>query len=69
MCEAQYYVDPNLPFFQGHFPGYPIFPGVLHVEAMAQTLGLLVKTPDYHYWHELSRLNSCSPFSQVTTLP
>lgn len=44
-CEAQYYVDPNLPFFQGHFPDYPIFPGVLHIEAMAQTLGLLVKTP------------------------
>jgi len=22
-CEAQYYVDPNLPFFQGHFPDYP----------------------------------------------
>jgi len=31
--------------FSGSFPGYPIFPGVLHVEAMAQTLGLLVKTP------------------------
>jgi 3-hydroxyacyl-[acyl-carrier-protein] dehydratase len=44
-CEAQYYIDPNLPFFQGHFPDYPIFPGVLHIEAVAQTLGLLVKTP------------------------
>jgi 3-hydroxyacyl-[acyl-carrier-protein] dehydratase len=43
--EAHYHVDPNLPFFQGHFPDYPIFPGVLHVEAMAQALGLLVRTP------------------------
>ena len=32
----------NEPFFQGHFPGHPIMPGVLIVEAMAQTGGLLV---------------------------
>ncbi len=29
-------VTMNEPFFQGHFPGYPIMPGVLIVEAMAQ---------------------------------
>jgi len=29
-------------FFQGHFPGYPIMPGVLIIEAMAQTAGVLV---------------------------
>jgi 3-hydroxyacyl-[acyl-carrier-protein] dehydratase len=32
----------NEGLFQGHFPGHPIFPGVLIVEAMAQTAGCLV---------------------------
>ena len=32
----------NEPFFQGHFPGYPIMPGVLQVEAIAQAGGLLI---------------------------
>ena len=31
----------NEPFFQGHFPSYPIMPGVLIVEAMAQAAGVL----------------------------
>ena len=31
----------NEPFFQGHFPGAPIMPGVLILEALAQTGGLL----------------------------
>lgn len=31
----------NEPFFQGHFPGRPIMPGVLILEAMAQTAGVL----------------------------
>lgn len=31
----------NEPFFDGHFPGNPIFPGVLLLEAMAQTAGIL----------------------------
>ncbi len=30
------------PFFQGHFPGQPIMPGVLIIEAMAQTSGILI---------------------------
>lgn len=31
----------NEPFFQGHFPGQPIMPGVLIIEAMAQVAGVL----------------------------
>lgn len=32
----------NEPFFQGHFPGRPVMPGVLIIEAMAQTAAVLV---------------------------
>jgi beta-hydroxyacyl-ACP dehydratase FabZ len=32
----------NEPFFQGHFPDFPVMPGVLIVEAMAQAAGVLV---------------------------
>ena len=35
-------VTMNEPFFQGHFPGHPIMPGVLIVEAMAQVGGVLL---------------------------
>jgi 3-hydroxyacyl-[acyl-carrier-protein] dehydratase len=35
-------VTVNEPFFQGHFPGRPIMPGVLILEAMAQAAGILV---------------------------
>ena len=31
----------NEPFFPGHFPGYPVMPGVLIIEAMAQVAGIL----------------------------
>jgi 3-hydroxyacyl-[acyl-carrier-protein] dehydratase len=31
----------NEPFFQGHFPGFPVMPGVLIIEGMAQTAGAL----------------------------
>jgi len=34
-------VSINEPFFQGHFPGQPIMPGVLQVEALAQAAGVL----------------------------
>src|SRR3989442_1164767 len=38
----------NEPFFEGHFPGAPVMPGVLIVEAMAQTAGvvMLASLPD-----------------------
>ena len=35
-------ISVNEPFFQGHFPQEPVMPGVLQIEAMAQTGGLLV---------------------------
>lgn len=35
-------VSINEPFFQGHFPGHPIMPGVLVVEAMAQAGGIIM---------------------------
>jgi 3-hydroxyacyl-[acyl-carrier-protein] dehydratase len=38
-------VSINEPFFQGHFPGAPVMPGVLVVEAMAQVGGLLTELP------------------------
>jgi beta-hydroxyacyl-ACP dehydratase FabZ len=36
----------NEPFFQGHFPGHPIMPGVLLIEAMAQAGGVLALKSD-----------------------
>ncbi len=35
-------VTMNEPFFQGHFPEKPVMPGVLQIEAMAQTSGIIV---------------------------
>ncbi|MEI6167224.1 MAG: 3-hydroxyacyl-ACP dehydratase FabZ [bacterium] len=35
-------VTMNEPYFQGHFPGVPVMPGVLQIEAMAQTGGILI---------------------------
>ncbi len=40
----------NEPFFAGHFPDFPVMPGVLVIEAMAQVAGILVlkQIPDRH---------------------
>lgn len=45
----------NEPFFTGHFPGNPVMPGVLIVEALAQAGGLLIhasqpEKPDFDYY-------------------
>jgi 3-hydroxyacyl-[acyl-carrier-protein] dehydratase len=48
-------VSANEPYFQGHFPGRPIMPGVLILEAMAQAAGLLMfaseTTHEYIYYY------------------
>ena len=45
-------VSANEPYFQGHFPGRPIMPGVMILEAMAQAAGVLIisgdKGTDHH---------------------
>jgi 3-hydroxyacyl-[acyl-carrier-protein] dehydratase len=43
-------VTVNEPFFAGHFPDFPVMPGVLIIEAMAQVAGVLVlkQIPDRH---------------------
>jgi beta-hydroxyacyl-ACP dehydratase FabZ len=40
-CVALKNVSINEPYFQGHFPGAPVMPGVLQIEAMAQAGGVL----------------------------
>ena len=35
-------VTMNEPYFQGHFPGNPVMPGVMQIEAMAQTGGIFI---------------------------
>ena len=64
-------VSANEPFFQGHFPNDPIMPGVLILEAMAQTGGILVFTvfPQYkdtglfilRVWTRSVSANPCDP--------
>jgi 3-hydroxyacyl-[acyl-carrier-protein] dehydratase len=40
----------NEPFFQGHFPGQPVMPGVLIIESMAQTAAVLVVQTLGDHW-------------------
>lgn len=41
--EIEHHLDPDAPFFAGHFPGKPIMPGVLMVETVAQAGALLIE--------------------------
>ena len=53
-------VTMNEWFFQGHFPNNPVMPGVLMIEAMAQTGGILVLStvPDpENYWTYFMKIN------------
>lgn len=43
---ARYRVDPDEPALAGHFPGHPVLPGVLQLEALAQTGALAVLADD-----------------------
>jgi UDP-3-O-[3-hydroxymyristoyl] N-acetylglucosamine deacetylase/3-hydroxyacyl-[acyl-carrier-protein] dehydratase len=51
-------VTVNEPFFQGHFPQRPIMPGVLIIEAMAQTGGLLIFSELENYENKLAYFTS-----------
>ena len=41
-CTGIKSVTINEPFFQGHFPGHPVMPGVLQLEAMAQLASIML---------------------------
>src|SRR3954469_323284 len=57
----------NEPQFQGHFPGQPVFPGVLMIEGMAQTAGVIcvaskvVKTPKLVYFMTIDKAKFRKP--------
>jgi len=75
--EAYKNLSINEPYFDGHFPGNPVFPGVLLVEAMAQAAGILGfatmgKTPEdgsIYYLVGTDKLRfkrPCAPGDRVT---
>ena len=62
-------VTMNEEFFQGHFPGNPVMPGVLQIEAMAQTAGAIVVAGkgDFGDKKRSVVLNSANRLSRVTS--
>ena len=59
----------NEPFFQGHFPGHPVMPGVLIIESLAQACGLLVQMsrkhdPEVHALYYLVKVDNAK-FTQI----
>lgn len=47
-CTGIKQVTINEPYFQGHFPGHPVMPGVLQIEAMAQVASIIMlRTPEH----------------------
>ncbi len=72
--EAALYIDPEWDVFRGHFPGAPVFPGVLSVECMAQAADIMLmtaekyqgKTPLFAGIDKARFLRKISPGDQVT---
>ena len=64
-CCAIKNVTFNEPFFQGHFPGHPVMPGVLVIEALAQAGGLLTQLSQPG--DGIAEATSCSTWSRSTT--
>lgn len=63
----------NEPFFNGHFPQYPVMPGVLIMEALAQTAGVLELSKEENkgklvFMREWIRSNSRNKLFQVISL-
>jgi 3-hydroxyacyl-[acyl-carrier-protein] dehydratase len=64
MARALKNVTVNEPFFQGHFPGYPVMPGVLVIEALVQLSALLAH--DHGFSLDLSGISGARFKRQVS---